>query len=146
MDSLQNDTVTIEAYFPVSGEQLWKAWTDPDLILNWFGSDPDGRGLKAELDVRPGGSFEITFKDSDQTEHTCSGVYRDVKECSKLSFTWTWENEPGVESFVTVAMDSNNHLTRMLFQHARIGTVSGHDYLDGWKATFAKLERMLTGK
>ena len=146
MDSLQNDTITIETYFPAFSEQLWKAWADPDLILNWFGSDPDGQGLKAELDVRPGGSFKITFKDSDQTEHICRGVYRDVKECSKLSFTWTWENEPGVESFVTVAMDANNNLTRMLFKHARIGTASGHDYLNGWKATFSKLERMLTNK
>jgi uncharacterized protein YndB with AHSA1/START domain len=53
-------------------------------------SDPKGKGLKAELDVRPGGYFEITFQDSDRTEHTCSGFYDEVRVLSKLTFSWQW--------------------------------------------------------
>lgn len=143
IERMDNDTVTIEVAINAPIKNVWNAWTDPALI-NWFGSDPNGVVVSAKLDVRQGGRFEITFKDADQTEHTCSGVYVDVQEFNKLSFSWTWKNEPGVESLVTVALTSEGNTTRMLFQHAHVGTASMHNYLSGWQATFSKLERMLT--
>jgi len=142
MERADNDTVTIEIAIKAPIETVWKAWTDP-AHLSWFGSDPNGKVLKANLNVSIGGSFEITFSDFDQTEHTCSGVYVDVQEFSKLSFSWRWKNEPGVESLVTITLTSEGNSTRMLFQHAHVGTTSMHDYLNGWQATFSKLERML---
>jgi uncharacterized protein YndB with AHSA1/START domain len=112
--------------------------------LKWFGSDPDGKGLKAEMDVRPGGRFEITFANEDRAQHTCFGIYRDVKKYSELSFTWEWKNEPGVESFVTVKFTPIDQSTRMQFEHAHVGTASSHSYLAGWQATFEKLEGILS--
>jgi len=138
-----HDTIAIETILHAPINTVWQAWTDPSLILKWFGSDPNGKGIKAEMDVRPGGSFEISFKDSDNTEHTCFGVYKEVYEERKLSFTWAWKNEPGVESLVTVQMTGENNFTRMNFQHANVGTASAHNYLNGWKATFKKLEQLL---
>lgn len=140
MNIANNDIITIDAIISAPIENVWKAWTDPVLILDWFGSDPNGKGIKAKMNVRPGGSFEITFRDADQTEHTCSGVYADVQEFSKLSFTWTWKSESGVESFVTVVLTPQNNFTQMIFEHAYIGTASKHDYLNGWQTTFSKLE------
>ena len=49
MKTTANDTINIETLIKASVEEVWKAWTDPALILNWFGSDPDGKGLKARL-------------------------------------------------------------------------------------------------
>ena len=140
---MNDEKVTIEIPISAPIEKLWKAWTDPALISRWFGSDPDGTVMNAELDVRAGGTFEVTFKDSDQTEHTCSGVYKDVQEFRKLVFTWTWKSEPCVESFVTVQLTPDIDFTRMLFEHAHLGTASSHNYLSGWKSTFAKLERLV---
>ena len=141
---MNDDKVTIEIPINAPLEKLWKAWTDPALISKWFGSDPDGKVMNAELDVRTGGTFEVTFKDSDKTEHTCSGVYKDVQEFRKLVFTWAWKSEPGVESLVTVQLTPDISFTRMFFEHARLGTASRHNYLSGWKSTFAKLERVLS--
>ena len=114
------------------------------MILQWFGSDPDGRGVKATLDVRPGGHFEVTFQNSDGAEYNCFGVYREVQAPKLLTFTWEWKSEPGVESFVTVLLTSEGNFTRMHFEHANLGTASVHDYLPGWRSTFEKLERLLT--
>lgn len=140
----QKETVTIEVVMKASIEKVWEAWTSEALILNWFGSDPNGKGLKARLDVRHGGSFEITFKDSDETEHTCYGVYTDVEELSKLAFTWAWKSEPGFESFVALSLTPDAGYTHMQFEHSNLGHESKHDYLKGWQATFLKLERLLT--
>jgi uncharacterized protein YndB with AHSA1/START domain len=81
-------TITIETIFNVPVEFVWKAWTDPEVITKWFGSDPNGTVSEAKLDVRPGGHFEITFLNADQSEHTCSGAYVEVEELSKLTFSW----------------------------------------------------------
>ena len=94
------------------------------------------------MDVQPGGSFEITFKDSNGTEHTCSGIYKDVQPYQKLSFSWMWKSEPGVRSFVTVLFAPNGNNTLMKFEHAGVGYASAHNYAKGWEDTFLKLEKI----
>ena len=126
-------------------EVVWKAWTNPDLILQWFGSDPNGRGLKARLDPRSGGDYEISFCNRDGSDFTCHGHYLDVQPFRKLTLTWAWKNEPGVESLVTVQLNPENKNTHMQFEHAHVGSKSAHNYLEGWKSTFGKLERLLAG-
>jgi len=138
-----NSSVFIETTFNNTIEKIWNAWTNPTQIMNWFGSDPKGKVLKAALDVRPGGKFEITFQDSDQTEHTCSGMYDEVLVLSKLTFSWQWKSEPGVESFIILLLTPEGKCTRMQFEHKNLGSHSKHDYTKGWQNTFSKLERLL---
>lgn len=138
-----NGTILIKKIINASLEEVWKAWTDPDRVMLWFGSDPQGSVLFATLDVKLGGCFEITFQDADHTEHNCSGKYLEVLEFNKLRFTWNWKSEPGVESFITIVFQAEGNSTYMLFEHAKTGTDSKHAYYKGWLTTFSKLERML---
>lgn len=141
---IADDTVIITTEVRASIQDCWGAWTDADQLLKWFGSDPDGRGLAATLDVKVGGSYKISFVNSDQTEHTCSGVYIEVKPLEKLAFYWEWLSEPGVVSLVTVSFAPKGILTWMQLQHAHVGKLSAHDYRIGWRSTFTKLEKLLT--
>lgn len=44
-------------------EKLFRAWTEPDLITQWF-TPPPWKTVRAETDVRPGGaSLILTFED-----------------------------------------------------------------------------------
>ena len=124
-------------------ERVWDAWTNPQEIMHWFGSDPNGRVLHAELDIRAGGHFEVTFQDADLAEHTCSGIYEEVQHPGKLTFSWQWKNEPGNTSFVIVLLTSEGSYTKMQFEHKNLGSVSKHNYAQGWESTFSKLERLL---
>jgi uncharacterized protein YndB with AHSA1/START domain len=137
------DKVQLEILLSAPIEKVWNAWTDPNQIAKWFGSDPKGKVLKAILNVRPGGLFEVTFKDSDQTEHTCFGTYSVVREFRNLEFSWAWKSEPGMESHVTLVFTLEGNFTRMLFSHTNLGKDSQHNYEIGWRATFLKLERLL---
>ena len=143
---MNDDVVRIETSFDATREKVWKAWTEPEFILKWFGSDPNGKGLKAKMNVKQGGSYEITFKDGDGTEHTCMGKYLIAEKFRQLSFTWEWRNEPGVESLVNILFDSINNSTLMIFEHKNLGASSAHNYLTGWKETFLKLERVFTSE
>ena len=141
---MNDDFVRIETSFNALRGKVLEAWTDPEFILKWFGSDPNGKGLRAKMNVEQGRSYEITFKDGDGTEHTCMGKYLIIEKLRQLSFTWEWENEPGVESLVNILLDSTNDGTAMIFENKNLGTASAHNYLTGWKETFLKLERVLT--
>jgi uncharacterized protein YndB with AHSA1/START domain len=138
-----DSSIFLEITFNSPIKKIWEAWTNPTAIMTWFGSDPKGRVLKAQLDVRPGGYFEITFQDSDLTEHSCSGIYDEVLPSSKLAFSWQWKNEPAVESFITVLLTTEGKFTRMYFEHKNFGSSSKHDYVKGWQNTFSKLECVL---
>lgn len=142
--AVDNSSVSIETTIHSSIERVWEAWTNPTLIMNWFGSDPNGKVLKAELDVRPGGYFEVIFQDSDLTEHTCSGIYDEVQVMSKLTFSWQWKSEPGIESFILLMLTPEGNSTRMLFEHKHLDIGSKHDYAKGWQNTFSKLERLIS--
>ena len=141
--AVDDSSIFLEIIFKSPIERIWEAWTNSTLIMNWFGSDPKGKVLKAELDVRPGGYFEITFQDSDLAMHTCSGIYNEVQALSKLTFSWQWKSEPGVESFIILLLTPEGKSTRMQFEHKNLGSDSKHDYAKGWQNTFSKLERML---
>lgn len=127
-----------------SKEDLWEAWIRPSLVKRWFGSDPAGRVLSADLDVRQGGKFAISFRDSDGTEHTCAGTYSKVIKPDALSFTWEWKSEPGHVSRINIQFLSAKATgTSMEFEHKDLNPNSLHGYEKGWTSTFQKLNRLL---
>jgi uncharacterized protein YndB with AHSA1/START domain len=138
--------ISIYTIFNAPIEIVWQAWTDP-ARMSWFGSDPDGRVISAEANARVGGRFRVKFRNSDETEYTCHGTYREVERNARLSFTWEWENEPGTISYVTVSLTpADDRTTQMQFSHANLWEGSAHDYLEGWRSTFVKLANAMTNK
>lgn len=143
MSAPESTSVQIVQRFAAAPKKLWHAWTDAAIVEQWFGSDPKGKVTSAKVDARIGGTFTVSFTDSDGTSHTCSGVYATVHPERELTFSWRWKSEPQTESFVSVLLLPHGNGTEMRFEHARLGTASQHDYLNGWKRTFAKLDRVL---
>jgi uncharacterized protein YndB with AHSA1/START domain len=134
-----SQTITIDTRFDAPPARIWQAWTQPS-YMTWFGSDPEGRVVSAESDTRSGGRFTVTFQNGDNTEYTATGVYDEVYLNQKLSFTWEWANEPGNTSKVVVLLErAGNNGTRMKFTHSNLWDGSAHNYMEGWKSTFAKL-------
>lgn len=143
MTNQKKSVISIVAHFNALPERVWQAWTDPVMLKLWFGSDTDGKVLNADLNVFEGGCFEVSFVDSDLTEHTCKGIYTTVKINTRLGFTWTWKSEPGFTSFITISITSAPNCTLMNFEHANIDFSSAHNYEIGWRNAFKKLERVL---
>ena len=140
---MSTDHITINRLINAPIARVWIAWTDPNYALQWFGSDPNGKGIQASMNPQPGGSFEITFQDANGTQHTAFGQYTLVEPPTRLAFTWSWKNEPGVESMVTVILFDEDEITRLQFRHEGFGDASAHQYLAGWQSTFDKLDRCL---
>jgi uncharacterized protein YndB with AHSA1/START domain len=86
-------------------EKLFRAWTQPELLKQWFAPLPYTTP-SAELDVRPGGANFIVMRGPDGTEIPCGGVYLEVVENERLVFTdaFTKAWEPSEKPFMTVIL------------------------------------------
>jgi uncharacterized protein YndB with AHSA1/START domain len=143
---MKPNSVHITWHFAAPPQKVWSAWAEPEAVRQWFGSDPKGKVLAADLAVTVGGRFEVTFADSDGTQHTASGVYQQVEPHRLLVFTWGWKSEPGVETLITVSLFPEGDGTRMEFEHGGLVHASSHDYKSGWRSTFLKFEKVLASE
>jgi uncharacterized protein YndB with AHSA1/START domain len=77
--------ITIRRVFDAPRELVWKAWTEPDQLAQWWG--PRGSRTPLEritMDPTPGGTFKVTSVSEDGNEMTVRGVYREVVEPERL--------------------------------------------------------------
>jgi uncharacterized protein YndB with AHSA1/START domain len=71
---------------PVAPELVWKAWTDPELLKQWFAPAPFAI-TECAIDLRPGGEFSFTMRTPDGEEYPNAGCILDVIEGERLVFT-----------------------------------------------------------
>jgi uncharacterized protein YndB with AHSA1/START domain len=77
--------VTVTRVFDAPRELVWKAWTDPAQLAQWWGprgwsTDP----ADVTMEIRPGGKFRISSVSDDGGAMTSEGVYREVVEPERL--------------------------------------------------------------
>lgn len=86
-------------------EKVFRAWTDPELLKQWFAPRPYTTPV-AELDVRPGGACLIVMRSPDGTDMPNRGVYLEVLKNERLvstdAFTRPWE--PSAKPFMTLIL------------------------------------------
>jgi uncharacterized protein YndB with AHSA1/START domain len=77
--------ITITRVFDAPRELVWKAWTEPAQLAQWWGPRGSRNPLdRITMDVRPGGTFRVTTVSDDGNEMTIHGVYGDVIEPERL--------------------------------------------------------------
>jgi uncharacterized protein YndB with AHSA1/START domain len=76
----------------VSPELVWRAWTEPELIVKWFTPKPY-ETPHAEVDLRPGGIFRTVMRSPEGEEFDGSGCYLEVIPNERL--VWTSALGPG---------------------------------------------------
>ncbi|MEZ2130458.1 MULTISPECIES: SRPBCC family protein [unclassified Sinorhizobium] len=86
-------------------EKIFRAWTDPELLKQWFAPLPYTTPV-AELDVRVGGSNLIVMRGPDGNEFPNRGVYLEIVENEKIvvtdAYTSAWI--PSEKPFMTAVI------------------------------------------
>lgn len=80
--------------FDASPELVFKAWTDPKLLVNWYA--PDGCTIEFKsINVEEGGVFHSCIHDPEHGDCWIKGVYKEVIFPEKLVFSMILTNEQG---------------------------------------------------
>lgn len=78
--------LVLEREVDVAPELVWKAWTTPELITQWFTPAPWTTPV-CELDLRPGGLFRTVMRSPEGDENDNIGCYLAVVPNERLVFT-----------------------------------------------------------
>ena len=78
--------LVLERVVDVAPELVWRAWTEPELIKQWFTPKP-WRTPECEVDLRPGGKFASKMAGPNGEEFNNIGCFLEVIPNKRL--TWT---------------------------------------------------------
>ena len=88
-----------------SRDKLYRAWTEPELLKQWFAPRPWTTPV-VEVDVRPGGANLIVMRGPDGNEFPNRGVYLEVVPNERLvvtdAYTEAWA--PSEKPFMTLVL------------------------------------------
>jgi uncharacterized protein YndB with AHSA1/START domain len=145
-EELANRELVITRTFDAPREIVFKMWTDPKRMAQWWG--PHGfTNPVCELDVRPGGAIRIDMRGPEGTVYPMTGTFREIVRPERLVFTAEALDQSGtavLEVLNTVIFEEKNGKTTLTLQ-ARVTKVAGEgvSYLEGMEAGWTQsLERL----
>lgn len=135
--------VRISRSYGVAPEKVWRAWTDPQALSQWFG--PGNPAVTtAEVDLRVGGRYRIVFRGASGEMNEVCGVYQEVVPHSRLVFTWAFKSTPERVSRVSIELKQRAGGTELRFVHDRFHDEEARvNHEGGWQRGFANLDAML---
>lgn len=117
--------IVIEREFAASREFLFRAHTDPELLVQWLG--PRRLTMTIDhLDPRHGGEWRYVHRDADGTEYGFHGVYHGTPSMEGIVQTFEDESTPGHVSLETVTFEVRGDRTLMR-QNAVFQSVADRD-------------------
>ena len=142
-------TVTLIRVFDAPRALVWKAWTDPKMMAQWFGP----RGFTnpiCELDVRIGGSLRIVMRGPDGTDYPMKGMFREVSVPERLVFTNIAIDKEGnhlLEGETTVTFTEKDGKTTLILETHAVGLVPIAPQMlagmeAGWTQSIDKLQEL----
>ena len=84
--------LVFERIFDAPREQVWKAFTDPEIIPRWWGKHGTTTTV-VEMDVRPGGKWRYVNSDPGRDDVTFYGEYLDVVPIDRYEWTFMFDVE-----------------------------------------------------
>jgi uncharacterized protein YndB with AHSA1/START domain len=139
-------------------ETVFKAWTDPKLVAEWWG--PEGVfNPVCELDVRPGGLIHIVMEAGESmgkfkgTQWPMKGKYEEIDEPAKIVFSGTAidAGKEVLENLTTVTFEEKDGKTKMTVHTKVTKVLPGSEFAiagmeQGWNSQFNKLGKFLANK
>ena len=162
--AVSNQDFVITRIFDAPRDLVWKAFTDPQHMKQWWG--PKGfTVIASKMDLRPGGTYHYGMKAPDGSAMWGKFVYREVVAPERMVFinsfsdeaggitrhpmaptwplemlsTFTFEEAPGGKTKLTIRWSPHNAT-----DEERKTFDAGHDSMrQGWGGTLEKLTAYL---
>jgi uncharacterized protein YndB with AHSA1/START domain len=134
--------------FRAPRDRVFDAWTDPEVLRQWWAAGETWETPTAEVDLRPGGRYRLSMRDTGTgAVHTIVGEYTEIRRPERLAYTWTWESNPeemkgSEESLVEVDFVEDGDETEVVLTHSGFANAeirAMHEH--GWTACLDNLER-----
>jgi uncharacterized protein YndB with AHSA1/START domain len=151
--------LVLDRTIPVPPDRVWAAWTEAELLMQWFTPAP-WKTVACELDLRPGGRCVTTMESPDGERFPQTGCYLQLEPNRLLVFTSVMSadfrpvapsNGAGDLAFtarieIEATPDGGTHY-RAIAMHANEEACKQHadmGFADGWGAALDQLVALMT--
>ena len=93
--------ILITREFDAPKELVWKAWTTPELVKQWWHANR-GEVTVAEIDLRVGGTWRYVSVTDDGFEVAFHGEYREIVPNERIVSTEVYEGIPDADEHATL--------------------------------------------
>ncbi len=150
-----NQILTITRVFNAPRELVWKAWTDPEHLMRWWGpkifTSP-----ACKIDFRVGGKYLFCMRSPEGKDFWSTGVYREIVPLERIVYSDNFADEKGnvvpasyyglpgdhwpKEIVVTVTFEDLNGKTKMTLRCVGFPAGQASEMAKaGWNESFDKL-------
>ena len=133
--------------FDAPRELLFRAFTEPDLLVEWLG--PRKYAMKVDrYEVRDGGTWRYTHTDADGNEFGFHGVFHGTPSPDGMVQTFEFEGAPGHVQLDTATFEARDRTT-VLHVNSVFQSVEARDAMyesgmaDGMREGFERLDDLL---
>jgi uncharacterized protein YndB with AHSA1/START domain len=150
--------IVITRIFAAPRELVFKAWTDPALMMRWWGPK-DFTAPVCKIDLRVGGVYHFCMQAPDGQQFWSTGVYQEVTPPERLVYTDSFADEQGnvvpashygmpgewpLEQLTTVTFEPQEGKTKLTLRQTGIPAGEmGEMTAAGWNESFDKLAESL---
>ena len=150
--------LVITRVFDAPRELVWRAWTEPEQVMRWWG--PKGYTSPAcEIDLRVGGRYLWCMRSPEGQDLWSTGVYREIVPLERIVCTNSFADENGnvvpashygitadlpLELLTTVTFEELDGKTKLTLKHSiPVPVAEQVGAREGWNESFDKLAESL---
>lgn len=143
----KNRTLSITKVFDAPIKTVWKAWTNPDNVIQWWA--PPGMKIEViEHNFKVGGKWKYSMPMPDGNLFISEGTYIEIEPLKKIITTADFKPmTEGVELHVSFEVDGDKTNFTFSVVHATEEYCKQQEkmgFYNGWGSAFKRLETVLT--
>ena len=149
--SLADRELFLERVIDAPPEKLFRAWTEPDLLKQWFTPKP-WTVSRAELELRAGGKNLVVMRSPEGQEFPHRGIYLEVATNKRLVWTdayidaWTPSEKPFMTAIITFDAQGTGTKYTARVLHWSVADREAHEKMgfhEGWARATDQLQELV---
>jgi uncharacterized protein YndB with AHSA1/START domain len=150
------EDIFITRTFDAPREQVWKTWTDPELMKSWWGPK-NFTAPVIESDFREGGRYLNAMRDAEGKTYWSTGEYKQIRKNEKIVVSDSFADENGNvvsgsyygmpnipdETKLTVTFEDQGGKTKLTLRHGEFHPADAEACRSGWNETLDKFAAAL---
>ena len=158
MTTTKNDLL-ITRIFDAPRKLVWKAWTDPEHLMRWWGPK-DFTSPVCKTDLHVGGKYLYCMRSKEGRDFWSTGMYNEIVPFERIVCTDSFADEKGnavpashygmpgddwpMELYVTITFEDLGNKTKMTLKHVGLPAGQMKEMCGaGWNESFDKLAASL---
>jgi uncharacterized protein YndB with AHSA1/START domain len=150
--------MTITRIFDAPRALVWKAWTEPEHLMRWWGPKHFTSPL-AKIDLREGGKYLFAMRSPEGQDLYSTGTYKKIDPMNEIIYTDSFSDAEGniippsvfgmgedypIEADITVKFEDFAGKTKLTVIGSRPQGIMGEYASAGWNESLDKLAESLS--